>query len=148
MEAQTSKDRRRKLIQLIHIGRAQVGLEEEDYRAMLEGLSGERSSAHMSIPQLEEALKALRSMGFRVRKRLPVRPQDKGYATDKQLAYIKGMWELCARVKTEKALAAFVKRITGAEALRFLTACTARSVILALRKMMWKAGYNPDGMEE
>ncbi|MDR1316551.1 MAG: regulatory protein GemA [Spirochaetales bacterium] len=146
MKAVTVKDRRSKLIQLIHIGRAETGLSDEGYRAMLEGISGKTGSRDMSIPQLEETLKALKSLGFSVRKKMPVREEDRGRATERQLAYIKGLWELCARVKTEAALAAFVKRIAHVPSLRFLTVYSARALIPALRDMAAKAGCDPDGI--
>jgi hypothetical protein len=100
----------------------------------------------MGIPQLEEALKALKSLGFSVRKKMPVKEEDRGRATEKQLAYIKGMWGLCARVKTEAALAAFVRRIAHVSSIRFLTVYSARAVILALRDMAARAGHDPDGI--
>jgi hypothetical protein len=148
MKSVTSKDARKRLITLIHIGRAQTGLSDEDYRALLEGISGRTSSKDMSLPQLEEALKALKSLGFRVQKKLPVKEEERGRATARQLAYIKGLWELCARVKTEEALAAFVRRIARVSSLRFLTVYTAQAVILALRDMAGRAGYDPDGIPE
>jgi hypothetical protein len=148
MRSQTSADTRKRLITLIHIGRARVGLSDEDYRALLEGISGETSSVRMSIPQLEDTLKALKSLGFSVKKKLPVKEEDRGRATEKQLGYIKGLWELCARAKTEAALAVFVDRVAHVPALRFLTVYSARAVILALRDMAAKAGYDPDGIPE
>ena len=51
-----------------------------------------------------------------------------------------------AREKTDKALYAFIKRITGAAHPRFMTEKGAQDVISALRTMMVKAGFNPDGL--
>jgi len=64
-----------------------------------------------------------------------------------QLEYIKGMWAVCARNKSDAALTAFVKRISGIDALRFLDVDLAQKVILALRKMMTKAGFDPGTSE-
>jgi hypothetical protein len=148
MESETSKDMRKRLITLIHIGRARVGISEENYRLIIESISGKTSSADMNIPQLNETLKVLKSLGFSIKKKLPVKEEDNGRATGEQLAYIKGMWELCAREKTEEALARFIRRITHVSAMRFLTVHSAQAVILALRNMMRKAGYNPDGIPQ
>ena len=57
------------------------------------------------------------------------------------------MWQKCARNKNESALLAFVNRIAGVKSLRFLTAHSAQKVILALRDMMAKAGFDPDTSE-
>jgi hypothetical protein len=139
-------ERRKKLIQLIHVGKARLGWDEEAYRAFLWGLTGKESAAHLAIRELERALQAMRRLGFAVRPGR-VKHEEKGRATREQLEYIKGMWAVCARNKSEGALAAFVKRITHVDALRFLTVYTAREVILALRDMMEKAGFDPDTSE-
>jgi len=60
--------------------------------------------------------------------------------------YIKGLWELSARVKTEAALNRFIKRITGVPYLRWLDVKTAQKVILAVRDIAVQAGYDPDGI--
>jgi hypothetical protein len=73
-----------------------------------------------------------------------VKPLEKGGATLAQLEYIKGMWQVCARNKSERAMLVFVRRIAHVDALRFLDVDAARQVILALRDMMVKAGYDPD----
>jgi hypothetical protein len=41
-----------------------------------------------------------------------------------------------------------VKRIVGVDALRFLNVPLAQKVILALREMMFKAGFDPDTSEK
>ena len=146
MRSATSENRRKKLIQLIHIGKGKTGMNDEAYRAFLTGVCGRDSAAKMTVRQLEQALKAMRKNGF---ERPPgrVRPAEQGRATLEQLEYIKGMWAACARNKNGAALAAFVKRISGVDALRFLNVALAQKVILALRDMMIKAGFDPDTSE-
>ncbi|MDR0387264.1 MAG: regulatory protein GemA [Treponema sp.] len=146
MRSEKTEARRKKLIQLIHVGKTKMGLTDEGYRALLEGISGKDSAADMSIRQLETALRAMRKNGFDNAPRR-VRPIEQGMATPAQLEYIKGMWEKCARNKSDEALTAFVNRIAHVKALRFLTVKTARKVILALRDMMIKAGIDPDTPE-
>ena len=138
-------DRRKKLIQLIHVAKSKLQMSDGDYRALLNGVGGKTSSAELTVAELEQVFKAFKSLGFAV-KRLPVTELDRGLASDAQLAYIKGMWELVSREKTERALNRFVKRITGAVHLRFLNVYSAQKVTLALRAMMIDAGYDPDGI--
>jgi phage gp16-like protein len=146
MKTEASEKRRKKLIQLIHVGKGKLGMDEGTYRAFLTGVCGRDSAAKMSIRQLDQALKAMRNNGF---EQLPnrVNPLEKGRATLEQLEYVKGMWAVCARNKSEAALTAFVKRIAGVDALRFLNVPLAQKVILALREMMLKAGFDPDTSE-
>lgn len=138
-------NRRKKLIQLIHVAKSKLQMSDGDYRALLSGVGGKMSSAELTVAELEQVFKAFKSLGFAV-KRLPVTDLDRGLASDAQLAYIKGMWELVSREKTERALNRFVRRITGAVHLRFLNVYSAQKVTLALRAMMIDAGYDPDGI--
>ena len=141
-----TENRRNKLIQLVHIGKVKLGMDDVAYRAFLDGVCGKDSAAKMTVRQLEQTLKAMRKNGF---VQLPnrVKPEEKGGATLEQLEYIKGMWQKCARNKSDSALLAFVNRIAGVASLRFLTIHTAQKVILALRDMMVKAGFDPDTSE-
>lgn len=138
-------DRRKKLIQLIHVAKSKLQMSDGDYRALLNGVGGKASSAELTVAGLEQVLRAMKSLGFTVKK-LPVTELDRGLASDAQLAYIKGMWELVSREKTERSLNRFVRRITGAVHLRFLNVYSAQKVTLALRAMMIDAGYDPDGI--
>ncbi len=149
MSVAGKKDKRTHLIQLIHIGRSKTGLGEEEYRSLLEGATGKTSCVEMTIGELERSLGALKKAGFVVadrkgRKRMPVTDRDRGYASEEQLEYIKGLWELAARIKTDQALEAFVRRLVHVDSLRFVTERNATKLILAIRSMAEKAGYDPD----
>ena len=148
MRSATTENRRKKLIQLIHVGRGKLALTDDAYRALLQGVSGKDSCADMTVPELEDAMKAMRRAGFRVRKKLPLRSEEIGKATTDQLAYIKGMWELAATHKTDNALNAFIRRVARVDSIRFLNVRGAQKVILALRAMMVKSGYDPDGIPQ
>ena len=146
MGSVAAENRRKKLIQLIHVGKAKMGLADDMYRALLAGVTGKQSCAEMDEKQLSDVLWAMRRNGFaQAPLRAPrVQPEDKGRATLEQLEYIRGMWHTCARNKSDAALMAFVNRVSGVDGLRFLDVGLARKVILALRQMMIKAGYDPD----
>jgi phage gp16-like protein len=150
MTSGTTENRRKKLIQLIHIGKAKMALSEDGYRAFLEGAAGKQSCADMSERELAAVLRVMRGNGFDYTSRR-VKPEEKGGATMAQLEYIKGMWRNCARNKSEGALLAFVNRIAHVKSLRFLTVQSARKVILALRDMnalaAAKAGFDPGTSE-
>jgi hypothetical protein len=146
MTSGKAKNDKNKLIQLIHIGKAKMGLTDDAYRAFLEGVAGKQSCADMTERQLAAVLRAMRRNGFDSLPRR-VKPEEKGQATIAQLEYIKGMWQKCARNKSDAALLAFVNRIAGVKALRFLGIGAAQKVILALRDMMAKAGFDPDTSE-
>ena len=138
---------RSKIIQLIHIAKSQIGLSDEDYRAVLESTAKKTSCSEMTLFELNEVLKAMKKLGFKVKK-LETREEEIGWDASKaQMDYIKGMWERVARDKSDRALYKFIKRITGADHPRFMTAKDSQKVIIALRKMMADAGLNPDKKE-
>lgn len=138
---------RSKIIQLIHIAKSQIGLSDEDYRAVLESTAKKTSCSEMTLFELNEVLKAMKKLGFKVKK-LETREEEIGWDASKaQMDYIKGMWELVARDKSDRALYKFIKRITGADHPRFMTAKDSQKVIIALRKMMADEGLNPDRKE-
>ena len=139
------KSKKDNLIRLIHVGKTKVGLSDSDYRHLLYSTTGKSSSLAMNLSELEAVLKAIKGLGFEV-KTMPVKPEDVGRASFEQINYIKGLWELSARVKTEAALNAFVKKITGVPFLGWLDKKDAQKVILAVREIAANAGYNPDGI--
>lgn len=136
-----------RLIKLIHVGKTKVGLSEDDYRLLLLNVTDKLSCKDMTIHELESVLKAIKGLGFKV-KTMPVKPEDVGRATAEQIGYIKGLWDLSARVKTEKALNTFIKKITGVPFLGWLDKRGAQKVILAVRDMAARAGYDPDGFPQ
>lgn len=141
------KNGRSKIIQLIHIAKSQIGISEEDYRAVLESTAKKTSCSEMSLFELDEVLKAMKKLGFKVKK-LETKDNEIGWdASKEQMNYIKGMWELVARDKSDKALYNFIKRITGAAHPRFMRSANSQKVIVALRNMMVTAGMNPDRKE-
>jgi hypothetical protein len=56
--------RRNKLLALVHIGKKELGLQDEEYRDVLK-YWGVTTSAHMAIPELEELVEYFESLGFK-----------------------------------------------------------------------------------
>lgn len=102
----------------------------------------------MTLSELGDVLKAMKKLGFKVKK-LSTKENELGWdASKEQMDYIKGMWELVARDKSDRALYKFIKRITGADHPRFMRSVDSQKVITALRKMMADKGLNPDRKED
>lgn len=93
----------------------------------------------MTAAELDATLKAMKALGFKVR-----RVSVAGKASADQIAYINVLWKSVARIKTDKALNAFIKRITGIAYLSWIDNYQAQSVILALRKLAVSEGLDPD----
>jgi len=146
-----SDARRARLVRLIHVGKGKLGLSDDAYATLLEGATGKSSTTEMTVAELEKVMRALRTAGFvptgsgRGRS-LSARPETVGGLTAEEVRYIKGMWALVARVKTESALNAFIKRLTGVDDIRFVPRRKRLAVIIPLRAMMKMSGYDPDGI--
>ena len=92
------------LVRAIQTGRRKLGLADEDYRILLEGVSGKTSTKELNAWQLREVLRRMREAGFHT-------------ATDPQLRKIRSLWfsmydEGIVKSKTEQSLSAYIRRIT------------------------------------
>lgn len=133
---------------MIHVAKSKTGLDEEAYRALLAGAAGVESATEITTKaQYDEVMRAFRNLGFTTVRRRAVEPQKQRPAdmiTARQEYYIRGLWELASRSKDERSLRGICKRITGVDDLSFCPKSKASALILALRDIAKKAGYDPD----
>ncbi|RQY11139.1 gp16 family protein [Burkholderia stagnalis] len=126
---------RQQLIRLIHVAKRELAMADDSYRAVLRRVGRKESAADLTIPELEKVVEHLKHCGFKVRSKKGAR----GQAEDEQSKMIRGLWlELADRGvvqnRSEEALAAFVKRMTGVDALDWLSSPQASRVIEHLKK--------------
>ena len=134
-------------VKIIHIAKANTSLDDEAYRALLWGAAGVDSASQIRTSQQYNAVMAgFANLGFQVQKRKvgsqSTRPAN--MITERQEYYIRGLWELASRAKDERSLRGICKRITGVDDLSFCPKSKASALILALRDIAKKAGYDPD----
>ena len=136
---------------IIHVAKKQLGLDDEAYRAILSGAGLSSAKDIKTDEQYSIIMGAFTRLGFLPSGRAGLKrntvPNTRGMITNRQEYYIKGLWALASRVKDEKSLKRMVKRIGKVDDVRFLTRRTASALILALRDICWKAGYNPDSKD-
>ena len=82
---------KKRLIQLIHIARNELGMDEDTYRQMLQGLTGKASTKGMDTTQLNCVLESMKKKGFRVK---PARKASSGLPLDNhpQSRKIRALW--------------------------------------------------------
>ena len=128
---------KKELIKQLHVSQRYRGYykeEEEAYRALLEKHFGERSSKELNIPQL---LALVKYFNYDIPD-LPVIKDRSKEVTEAQISLIFGLWSAYAQDVGEKALRAFVKRITGNTYLHVdkLSKSDATKVIVALKNTL------------
>lgn len=62
----------KRLLQLVQIGRRELRLAEEDYRALLAGITGASSAKGLDTEQLDQVLEAMKRLGFKPAVKRPV----------------------------------------------------------------------------
>lgn len=131
-------DNRLHLIKLIHVARRELRMDDDTYRLLLsgmKGLGGATSTADLSVPNLYRVLEQLKQRGFKVRPSKKQRP----LAADDQSKKIRALWLTLkdlgeVRDPSEEALAKFVLKMTGVQALQWLSSDQASQVIENLKK--------------
>ncbi len=117
----------KKLIKAIQTGRRKLGMTDDEYRGLLSGVTGGRttSSKELSGDELVRALAALRKAGFRT-------------TTDPQIRKIKSLWyEMHAlgivRNRSEQAIETYIRRITRAQKIEWCSVEELQLVIETLK---------------
>ncbi|GAA4650821.1 regulatory protein GemA [Kistimonas scapharcae] len=110
------KDPRKRRIARIHIARQQLGMDEEDYRKMLQQVTGKDSCGQMRLFELIKVESHLKTLGWKPRPKQAgkrMSPPSKGRPVDK----LRALWiEMASngllRDGSENALEAWVRRQT------------------------------------
>lgn len=143
MMATTKVDERSRLIKLIHVGRRELAMDDDSYRAMLANipaLEGATSTKDLPVPKLHAVLELLKRKGFKVVPKAAGKGKpDRKLADDAQSKLIRHLWLTLhesgkVRDPSERALAAYVCRIAKIEALQWLDTAGASKVIETLKK--------------
>lgn len=151
----TDDPTRRAELAAIHVAAKQLALAEESYRALVSRFSKGRteSAGEMSAAERRALIDHFRSLGFKPKekgapkraggRRLDERPQAR-----KLRALWLALWQLGhVQEPGEGALAAFLKRHTGLEALQFADAEELNKAIEHLKAWCQRVGYHPAPFE-
>jgi len=104
----------------IHVAAKQLGLDEDDQRALYERVTGERSLRAMSRPQIAAVNDEFIRLGFK-----PTRSKRKGDLTGPYAPKMRALWMAgynlgVVRTRTDKAMIAWTYRQTQIEHLNWL----------------------------
>lgn len=137
---------RRRQVRAIQIGRRALGIDEDDWRDLMERVTGRRFARELSLAALAAVGKELQRLGWtpeahggggRWRPKAQHAHQRKVYALWGELKR-RGLW----RVSSVDSLRQFVRRVTegGAQAVEWLTPEQATKVIEAFKAIAERAG--------
>ena len=154
---QPSTNNRQRLIRLIHVAKRDLSMDDDSYRATLLRIGKKASSADLTIPELEKVLEHLKRSGFKVRSKSKSAPKpaqakpSRPLAQDLESKKIRALWlflhELGAvKNPSEEALAAYVKRIAGVDALQWISGQQAERLIETMKK--WAMRFLPQAVKE
>lgn len=124
-------------IATIKIAAKELGMDDDTYRDMLFTVARVRSAADLDWAGRKQVIDHLKSRGFKVRHKKDSRPSTGNAQTDK----IRALWlELhrsgAVRNPSEEALAVFVKRRTGIDAVQWLRPDQASKLIEEMKKWL------------
>jgi phage gp16-like protein len=128
------------VIKLIHVAKRELAVEEESYRDLLKRVTGKMTCSTMTEAELDKVLTEFRRLGFQ-KKPKGAKPSrragGRAMAMEATARKIRALWLSLWNLgeledASEAALAAFVQRITGIEALQWIDGAEADKVIDAL----------------
>ncbi|WP_238913777.1 gp16 family protein [Achromobacter insolitus] len=129
-------NKRASLIKLLHVARRSLGMDEDAYRQALVAATGKASASAMTLAELEKALSHFKRCGFVV---VPAQKAGRRPRADSdQARLIRHLWLSlhgagAVRDPSEAALAAWVKRETGVDAVQWLDIRQAGNCIEKLK---------------
>lgn len=139
--AERRTDRRGSLLAQVHIGCKDLGLTEEDYRAILARVAGHVSARDCAERALEAVLGEYRRLGWKPAGRGTDWRRPAAHAHQRKVfalwgeAKRRGIW----RDRGRASIHSFAKRITGIEQVEWLGPKDAAKVIQALEAMIAEA---------
>ncbi|WP_051219728.1 gp16 family protein [Rheinheimera baltica] len=151
---------RRLLVAKIHIGRTQLSMDDDSYRANLEHYgNGKNSCTNMTVPELHAVLAAFEKLGFKPKKATKKQPGKKyspstADGPKDERSVIRAIWIFMHRADfirdgSETALNAWVARQTvhinsgaGIQSVQWLEGSDATHVLEALKKWCRRLMYS------
>ena len=122
-----------KQLGLIHVAKARLGLEDHEYRELLESVAGVRSAKALKPRDFPFLMERFAELGFVSDFAARSYGHRRDMATPAQVEYIRQLWKDCHGGELDEAhLGNWLYRQFKVSALRFVDCHTARQAIKAL----------------
>lgn len=131
-----------KLIQLIHVAKRELRLDDETYRAALQGVCQKKSCKGMTVAELQKVLNHFEDKGFKKRAKKSKKRQSPSSSKPvkwPEIKVIRAIWIQAAKDDllkdgSEEALDKWVFRMTGVRHVGWLSYDRAFKVLESLKK--------------
>ncbi|MEL6487554.1 MAG: regulatory protein GemA [Pseudomonadota bacterium] len=135
--------RRRVMLAKVHIGKKDLGLDDDDYRQILQDETGHSSAGDCDVAQLDRVVRRFEARGWKPlpKARGGARPASHPMAKKARALWISLHQLGVVRERDEKALEAFAKRQLKCEKLAWAKQSHGGKLIEALKDMAAKAGW-------
>lgn len=124
-----------KQIALIKVAKRQLGLTDDQYRALLLWAGGVESAKDLGATGFERVMGYLTRLGFKSDWNKRTFGNRRGMASPKQVDLIRELWRQFSGADDDAALGKWLELSYGVSSLRFLDALTAQKAITGLRAM-------------
>lgn len=142
----------KRLLRLVHVGRRELKMSEDDYRALLQSVTGASSAKGLGVIQLDAVVTRMKECGFKVRKKASesgekhYSPPSSATVRAPEVRKIRAIWitmhnDGFLQDGSEDALCSYIQRMTanknggaGIERAEWLTSSQADRVLEALKK--------------
>lgn len=121
---------RQSLMAKIHIGKKELGLDDDTYRQGLQQITGKASCREMNIAELLKVLQAMQAKGFKVRSRFKEKRPSPRKDKAQYLAKITAL--LCNQGKPQKYADRIAKQAFGVDFVHWLEPWQLKKVIQML----------------
>lgn len=123
-------------IRLIHVAKTRLGIEDNDYRAILWVVARVFSSKDLDQAGFADVIAYFEKLGFQTTFGGDSGERRRGMASDKQASYIRRLWgTYTSGTGTEMTLGKWLEHTFKVSSLRFLPADQAPKAITALLAM-------------
>lgn len=138
----SARNSRRALLAKVHIAKKALGLQDDDYRAIIVRVTGKCSAGDLSIAQLEALLAEFERLGFQPVRSIRRAPRATHATAQKARALWISLFQLGAIADpSDSALEAFAKRQLKVDRLQWADQSRAYPLIEALKAIAERHGW-------
>lgn len=127
-------------IAVLHVAKAQLGLDDDAYRRILREEAGATSARQLTDVGFDTVMRRFQMLGFRSTMQRRDFGERPGMATPKQVNFIRAMWKDYAGGHDEASLNRWLESSFGVTALRFADDEVAGKASVALKAMIKRKG--------